>query len=226
MTDIEELLRDTGARWRSAQVEVEPVIDLARLGPTRLSIRLFAGPIAAVVVVAVAAALMGQGWRFGGFGGLAPTLEPTAPGRAACAVTAPEPPFVPPAGYLQVPGVKIWSWYGTAALWTVLRNGGTEWSALPQAPGGLTQKLFWWSVDWEPAAELAPAITVEVRRLDGPGHAAFGPGTNASASDIGTAMLVGVELPSAGCWEITGTYRGAVLSYVVWVEPAAGPAAS
>lgn len=226
MTDIDGLLRATGARWRSAQVEVEPVIDLARLGPARPSVRMLAGPVAAVLVVVVAAAVLGQGWRFGGVGGVVSTPEPTAPGRASCAVTVPGPPFVPPAGYLQVPGVKTWSWYGTAALWAVLQNGGTEWRDLPHAPGGLTQKLFWWSVDWVPAAEPAPDITVRLRRLDGPGRAVFGPGTNASASDIGTAMLVGVDLPSAGCWEITGTYRGSVLSYVVWVEPAAGPAAS
>jgi hypothetical protein len=30
-------------------------------------------------------------------------------------------------------------------------------------------------------------------------------------------MLVGVEIPTPGCWKISGQYRGAEVSYVVWV---------
>jgi hypothetical protein len=30
-------------------------------------------------------------------------------------------------------------------------------------------------------------------------------------------MLVGVELPTAGCWQITGSYGDTILSYVVSV---------
>lgn len=43
--------------------------------------------------------------------------------------------------------------------------------------------------------------------------------TNAFASDIGSAMLVGVGIPAAGCWQITGRIKGAELSFVVWVPP-------
>lgn len=64
--------------------------------------------------------------------------------------------------------------------------------------------------------EPEPAITVVGTRLDGPGTFTAGPGTNASA-DFGEAMLVGVEIPTAGCWQITASYRDAVLSYVVWI---------
>jgi hypothetical protein len=56
------------------------------------------------------------------------------------------------------------------------------------------------------------------RRLDAPGTFEFGPGTNASAPDMGTAMMVGIDIPELGCWEVTGTYRGTSLSYVVLVE--------
>jgi hypothetical protein len=43
--------------------------------------------------------------------------------------------------------------------------------------------------------------------------------TNASSGDIGTAMLVGVNLPTPGCWKITGRYKEDELSFVVWVAP-------
>jgi hypothetical protein len=55
------------------------------------------------------------------------------------------------------------------------------------------------------------------RRLDAAGTFSFGPGTNAGA-DFGTAMLVGIDVPSVGCWEITGRYHAATLSYTVLVE--------
>lgn len=43
-------------------------------------------------------------------------------------------------------------------------------------------------------------------------------GTNAIA-DFGSAMLVGVEFPFAGCWQVTGNYRDASLTYVLWLKP-------
>jgi len=43
--------------------------------------------------------------------------------------------------------------------------------------------------------------------------------TNAYAGDIGSAMLVGVDFPTLGCWKITGQYKNSELSFVVWVAP-------
>jgi len=52
----------------------------------------------------------------------------------------------------------------------------------------------------------APALPLRVSKA-----------TNAFASDIQSAMLVGVDFPTLGCWEITGRYQGHELSFVVWV---------
>jgi hypothetical protein len=41
--------------------------------------------------------------------------------------------------------------------------------------------------------------------------------TNATAADIGSAMLIAVDFPTLGCWEITGRYADAQLSFVVWI---------
>jgi hypothetical protein len=32
------------------------------------------------------------------------------------------------------------------------------------------------------------------------------------------AMLTMLELPERGCWEITGNYKDAYLSFVVWLD--------
>jgi hypothetical protein len=32
-------------------------------------------------------------------------------------------------------------------------------------------------------------------------------------------MLVGIYVPTPGCWEITGEYKSQKVSFVVWVYP-------
>ena len=99
----------------------------------------------------------------------------------------------------------------------MLSRDGETWLDLPHGPDGFGQKTFWWSADFNVNLELQPALAVSGRRLDEAGSfVSSGPGTNAQA-DFGSAMLMGIDVPSAGCWEITGTYRDATLSYVVWI---------
>jgi len=88
----------------------------------------------------------------------------------------------------------------------------------------LTVKTFWWSREFahEPGfpglKEPQPLIKVTGRRLDAPGSFSAGiPGTHALA-DFGTAMLVGIEIPAIGCWEVRARYKGAEVAYVALVE--------
>jgi hypothetical protein len=136
-----------------------------------------------------------------------------------CPVTKPEPAFTAPLPSPAKPPENYQSdWFGTADLYTMLRFGGEVWRGLPHNPDGLTQKTFWWSSNWPFRSELEPNVSVVGVRLDGPGRFEAGhPGTNASA-DFGVAMLVGVDIPTTGCWRLTATYRGADLSYIVLVE--------
>jgi len=126
--------------------------------------------------------------------------------------TAPEP-NAPSAPW---PGMF---WYGTASLWTVLPESGM-WSGLPLNPDGYTQKIVWWREGLRWLDEPQPALTVSGRRLD-----ADAPPLNVSrvnsvfAEDIQSAMMVGVDFPTLGCWQITGRYADAELSFVVWVAP-------
>ena len=121
-------------------------------------------------------------------------------------------PRNPPALYQSV-------WYGSDDLWTMLRPGGENWGHLPNNGGTFTQKTWWWSRKFNLAAgEGTPRIIVTGKRLDAPGSFRAGdPGTSGTA-DFGAAMLVGVDIPSTGCWEIRAHYKGAELAYVVLVE--------
>jgi hypothetical protein len=139
----------------------------------------------------------------------------------ACPLTIPpQPGFAPPKPYPpQPPSLYQAVWYGTPALWTMLSPNGEIWEELPTNGGMFGQKTLWWSDGYSWTAGPTPSITVTGRQLDGPGSfEAGGPGAHGVREDIGSFMLVGLGIPSAGCWELTATYRDAELTYVVLVE--------
>lgn len=138
---------------------------------------------------------------------------------ASCPITVPQdPPFVPPAPYDSL-GFQGEFWYGSNSLWTAVRENGI-WEALPHNPEGYTQKVFWWRDGYVWTEEPEPALIVTGERLDAPAPPLqASKATNAYAGDIGSAMLVGVDFPTLGCWKITGKYADSELSFVVWVAP-------
>jgi hypothetical protein len=237
MNDIDNLLRGAGERWRATQSEspaVDPAVFTVRTRPsaTRFLMVTSTG-IAAVVVICLGAMAVGPG-RAPGVGGppaagptLAPGVADASPSAApeasqsvpfTCDVTRPTDPLVPPDGYPAEPPPGYGSeWYGTPALWTTIDRNGETWAHLPATPDGLSQKTWWWSTDWVPEADPVPDITVVGTRLDAPGTFEANHATNATAGS-GTAMLVGVTVPTPGCWRLTGTYLDASLSIVVDVK--------
>jgi hypothetical protein len=134
------------------------------------------------------------------------TPSPGAPEE--CPATQPAiSPFVPPTPYPSNAGPG-WFWVGTRKLWTMLPAHGV-WSDLPHTGSGYTQKMARLSEDYHWRLEPNPAITVVGRRRDG----AARPLTVTWISNGHTEMLdsvmgVRVNIPSPGCWEITGRYEG------------------
>lgn len=136
-----------------------------------------------------------------------------------CPVTiSPIPSFVPPPPYSSL-GFEGNFWFGTESLWTALPADGVL-SDLPKNPQGYTQKIFWWRDGYIWNEETEPQLTVSGERLDSKAPPLItSKATNAYAEDIGSAMLVGVDFPTPGCWKITGQYGKAELTFVVWVMP-------
>ena len=223
---VDRLLDEAGARWRAGQPEPRPVsaalferAAASRAGDIRggYAWAFVLGAVSAVtLVVALATAAPGLLSRMGSAGPVAsdaPAGSYIATGLANCPRTRPEPPFAAPIDADLSDGV---AWYGTSRLWTLLDREGEDWTGLPHSKFGYTQKTFWWRAGYRPSAEPTPPIFVMGRRLDGAGSFGFGPGTNAS-SELGSAMLVGIDIPTIGCWEVTGSYGTDSLSFVVWV---------
>ena len=134
---------------------------------------------------------------------------------ATCPVTvAVTRPFAEPS-----PSSASRFWYGSEALAVLLRTDGT-WQGMGSTRR-YRDKLFWWRQGFDGRNESLPALTVRGRRLDAEAPAAdISRATNAHHAGFGGwAMLVGVEFPTRGCWELTGEYRGETLRFVVLVGP-------
>ena len=80
-------------------------------------------------------------------------------------------------------------------------------------------KLFWWRQGYDGETESRPDLSVSARRIDGAAPTVHvSRATNARHEDFGGwAMLVMVEFPAAGCWEVKGQYGSETLSFVVQV---------
>lgn len=136
-----------------------------------------------------------------------------------CPVTINTTSFEAPAPYSSNAPWPSEFWFGSEHLWTALPINGV-WAGLPNNPEGFTQKIFWWSSLFSLKDELEPALVVFGERLDAKAPPLkVSRATNASAKDIGDAMLVGVDFPTLGCWKITGQYKKTGLDFVVWVAP-------
>jgi hypothetical protein len=143
---------------------------------------------------------------------------------SSCPVTvAPPKPFTPPAGYELDDNTQAF-WIGSNKLWTALRKTGVwYWAAHPPGPNNeiqhLTEKTFWGSVDFDWKKEYPPKLKVTGRRLDGNAPPLLTLRSTNAFPGPTAAMLSGVYVPTPGCWEITGEYKGEKLSYVVWLQP-------
>jgi len=140
---------------------------------------------------------------------------------AACLTTVPQnPPFVPPLPYAQKPPNGTF-WYGTESLWTGLPIEGT-WSMRDNVlkGNGYRTKLVYWQQGFDWRKTPHPELIVEARRLDSGAHPVAAEHSNAVFVTSNTpAIMTAIDIPTAGCWELTAQYGGHTLRFVVSVQP-------
>jgi hypothetical protein len=135
-----------------------------------------------------------------------------------CPVTkASDHPFIPPWPYPKEP-YPGGSWFGTDRLWISLPEDGT-WRGLghytPTDPS-FRQKMQWWQQGYDYHTEPKPKLKVTGKRLD-----AEAPPLTAEANNVVgrlPSMMVGINIPTLGCWEITGHYEDDELTFIVWLS--------
>jgi hypothetical protein len=108
---------------------------------------------------------------------------------------------------------ELGGWYGSESFAASLPARGV-WPTT--APGNLIAvKLIWRSAGFRPGMEANLDVTVKPLNGSQPTAVVVG-NTNAHAESFGGwAMMTGLDFPNAGCWEITGRYRGEELRFVV-----------
>lgn len=140
-----------------------------------------------------------------------------------CPLTLPTAlPFVPPSPYLAKPPDQDHFWFGRKKLWTMLPADGTWRGLQPYSPvvPGYRQKVFWWRGGYHWRADPTPPLTVRGRRLDGVAPPlSVRNATNGYTETWKSFMVVGVDFPTHGCWEITGQFEDDELTFVVRVAP-------
>jgi hypothetical protein len=138
-----------------------------------------------------------------------------------CPVTKPYQAslFVPPSPYPAKAPVGDF-WFGSDRLWTALPVNGT-WRGLghytPSDPT-FRQKLFFWREGYDRHTEPRPSFKVTGKRLDSPAPPLLSDQANSGwIKPENTFMVTGINFPTLGCWEITGSYQDDELTFVVWV---------
>lgn len=143
---------------------------------------------------------------------------------ANCRVTLPaDGRFVPPSPFPREPdnGTGVFSfWFGTEKLWTALPADGTwrSWTALQPDDFVYSNKFAW--LRMHPAfSQKDGQLTVTGKRLDGPAPSFTSSfDSNAFRRDDDNAWIITmINIPTFGCWEITGHYKDQELTFTVWV---------
>lgn len=142
-----------------------------------------------------------------------------ADGKQGCPITkAPGHPFVPPPPFSSARLGSGEFFYGTPALWAMVEP---DW----QVHGFAGQKLPYFRQGYEALKEQDPRLTVVAKRPDGPEQMVWAGPANGAGTNIGSFMVTGLTIPTAGCWKIAAHYtppapdKIQTLTYTVWVEP-------
>jgi hypothetical protein len=140
---------------------------------------------------------------------------------AQCPVTSQT--FTSPAPYSESPMAGGF-WHGTASLWTWVANDAGWWRGPAGSDVPYRAKLVYWRAGFDSDKETDPKLTVVGTRLDAPAPVVRAGRASAvrfpeGSSPGNMAMMTGIDLPAAGCWEIAAHYKGETVSVVVSLKP-------
>lgn len=138
----------------------------------------------------------------------------------SCPVT--QPPvqaFVPPPPYPSEHD-STGFWFGSEKLWVQLPTNGT-WSHLPHyrpTDTAFRQKIQWWRKGYNWRTDMPSKLKVTGKRLDS-NAPPLASQSNASGMGDQAFIMSGLDIPTLGCWQITGDFAGDKLTFVIWVAP-------
>jgi hypothetical protein len=160
--------------------------------------------VASLAVVAVEEACSAEVWK--------------TPIPETCPVTrsTPETRFAPPMPHEAAKPDGPMFWYGSDALFVSLSTDG-RWRGIVDSTG-TRNKSFWYRKNPEWREEFPYQLKITAKRIDTDGPMISFPRVNNAIMGKVVAMLLMLELPERGCWQVTGNYKSDHLSWVTWVD--------
>ena len=149
-----------------------------------------------------------------------PTIAVAGAAPQSCPVA--QPPgksFVPPSPYPTQSGPDGF-WFGGEKLWVQLPTNGT-WRHLPHyrpSDTAYRQKIQWWRRGYDWRTDNPSKLVVTGERLDSPAPRLVAQ-SNGSGVTGQAFIMSGLDIPTLGCWRITGDYAGDKLTFVILVAP-------
>lgn len=142
---------------------------------------------------------------------------PTEVPRSCPATLPPARAFVPPPPYPSEHTLTGF-WFGSEKLWVQLPTSGT-WSHLSHyrpTDTAFRQKIQWWRKGYDWRTDIPSKLVITGKRLDANAPPLVSE-SNASGTTGQAFIMSGLDIPTLGCWQITGDFAGDKLTFVIWV---------
>ena len=141
-----------------------------------------------------------------------------APIPSSCPVTrsTPETRFTPFPSAQPSKTTDFMFWYGSHSLYTQLFSDG-RWRGI-RSERGVRNKSFWFRKNAEWLKESQSQLIVTMKRLDADGPMLTVPRITNAILGAEVAMLLMLELPERGCWQVTANYKSDYVSFVTWMD--------
>lgn len=135
-----------------------------------------------------------------------------------CPVTrlAPEARFTPASPAHRKRSDDAMFWYGSDSLYTRLFSDG-RWRGVASQTG-VRNKSFWYRNEPDWMSERQPQLIVSATRLEAESPMVVFPRISHAIMGSEAAMLLMLELPGRGCWQVTANYKSDYVSFVTWVD--------
>lgn len=129
-----------------------------------------------------------------------------------CPISLPERGDIPERFKDYERGDYISRWVGTKALAARVPDRG-YWTGMG-SESRFRDKWWWWREGYSATDENYPDLNVTGRRLDGGEQVLEQPFVTNAMGKGWNMILVLMEFPAAGCWEVNATYKDQSLSFV------------
>lgn len=130
----------------------------------------------------------------------------------SCPVTrsTPETRFTPSLPAHAPASGETMFWYGSDSLYTSLFSDGRS--------RGARHRSFWYrkNADW--LNEDPYQLVVTAKQFNAAGPLLTFPRVTNAIMGKEVAMLLMLELPKPGCWQVTANYKDDYVSFVTWVD--------